>query len=132
MSGSESDGFACRWSRLKRGRLSCTDAGAHTAKSPDERPEPTADDTSEQLQRDMLRQSWRADPVIAHPDQLDDYLEDFSEAAMAVPSAMLKSAYVAGMGFAAATPRVELHPPRHLPQPGRMSEAQASRQPETS
>jgi hypothetical protein len=42
---------------------------------------------------------WASNDIIGRPDELDDYLEDFSEEAMAVPAELARSAYRIGRGF---------------------------------
>ncbi len=42
---------------------------------------------------------WLSNDIIGCPDELDDYLEDFSEDAMALPAELAKSAYQIGAGF---------------------------------
>jgi hypothetical protein len=59
-----------------------------------------APDTPEQLRVQALRKLWTANSAHFSPDDLDDYLEDFSEAAMAVPAVLLRSAYAVGRGMA--------------------------------
>ena len=51
------------------------------------------------LRNRALQKLWTSNPVISTPDELDDYLEDFSEAAMAVPAELLRSAYQVGRGL---------------------------------
>ena len=46
-----------------------------------------------------LQALWSSHEAISCPDDLDDYLEDFSEAAMALPAELAKSAYIVGRGF---------------------------------
>jgi Protein of unknown function (DUF3306) len=45
---------------------------------------------------------WSSSDIIGRPDELDDYLEDFSEEAMALPAEVAKSAYRIGAGFVGA------------------------------
>ena len=49
------------------------------------------------IQRKALRKLWASDPVFAVLDGLNDYDEDFSDAALAVKT--LSSAYQAGRGY---------------------------------
>lgn len=51
----------------------------------------------EALRRKALRRLWRSDPVLACLDGLNDYEEDFTDAAMAVKG--LESAYRVGKGY---------------------------------
>lgn len=51
----------------------------------------------EVIQRRALRALWNSDPVLANLDGLNDYDEDFTDAALAVDA--LKSAYQAGRGY---------------------------------
>jgi hypothetical protein len=51
-----------------------------------------------------LRQLWLSSVVISRPDDLDDYLEDFSEEAMGQPVELARSAYQVGRGFASKHP----------------------------
>ena len=46
-----------------------------------------------------LKALWSSHDTISRPDDLDDYLEDFSEEAMALPAELVKSAYKIGRGF---------------------------------
>ena len=46
-----------------------------------------------------LRMLWSSSDVIGKPDDLDDFLEDFSEEAMALPPELARSAYKIGAGF---------------------------------
>jgi len=49
------------------------------------------------LRKQALRRLWRVNPVISHIDGLDDYCEDYTDAAMARPN--LKTAYKIGRGI---------------------------------
>lgn len=51
----------------------------------------------EALRRKALRRLWRSDPVLACLDGLNDYEEDFTDAAVAVKG--LESAYRVGKGY---------------------------------
>lgn len=53
----------------------------------------------EVVRRRALRMLWQSDPVLANIDGLNDYDEDFTDAAMAVKG-VLKSAYRPGKGYA--------------------------------
>ena len=46
-----------------------------------------------------LRKLWTSSDIISQADELDDYLEDFREEAMALPAEMVRSAYRVGRGF---------------------------------
>jgi len=54
-------------------------------------------DVPEMVQRRALRALWRSDPVLANIDGLNDYDEDFTDAATVVEN--LVSAYRAGHGY---------------------------------
>ena len=49
-----------------------------------------------------LQMLWASSDLISKPDDLDDFLEDFSEEAMALPPELAKSAYTVGAGFIGA------------------------------
>ena len=55
------------------------------------------DNVPEAIRRRALRQLWRSNPVLANVDGLNDYDEDFTDAALVVKG--LKSAYQAGKGY---------------------------------
>jgi hypothetical protein len=57
------------------------------------------DGVPDDVRNRALQQLWRSTDVISRPDDLDDYLEDFSETAMALPPELAKSAYRIGQGF---------------------------------
>ena len=46
-----------------------------------------------------LQRLWTSSDLIAEPDELDEFLEDFRDQAKAVPSALARSAYRIGRGF---------------------------------
>lgn len=46
-----------------------------------------------------LRKLWVSDPVLANLDGLDDYIDDYTDAAVAVPTGLLKTAHKIGRGF---------------------------------
>ena len=46
-----------------------------------------------------LRKLWMSNPVLTHMDGLDDYIEDYTDAAVAVPMGLLKTGYKVGQGF---------------------------------
>jgi hypothetical protein len=54
-------------------------------------------DVPEMVQRRALRALWRSDPVLANIDGLNDYDEDFTDAALVVEN--LTTAYRAGQGY---------------------------------
>ena len=112
----EREGFAARWSRLKRQRAA-RDAEETKAPAPEPVAEPDAvadappdppppeelpdpdtlapdadfsvflrENVPEMLRRKALRRLWRTNPIIASVDMLDDYCEDFTDAATVVPA----------------------------------------------
>ena len=56
------------------------------------------DDVPQDVRNTALRQLWVSNPVLANMDGLDDYCEDYTDAAM-VPLGGLKTAYKIGRGF---------------------------------
>ena len=46
-----------------------------------------------------LRRLWASDPVFTTPDPFQDYLHDYTDAAVAVPPGTLETAYRIGKGF---------------------------------
>lgn len=46
-----------------------------------------------------LRKLWVSNPVLANMDGLDDYCEDYTDAAVCLPKGMMKTAYRYGRGF---------------------------------
>jgi Protein of unknown function (DUF3306) len=54
-------------------------------------------DVPEALRRRALRQLWRSDPVLANVDGLNDYDDDFTDAALAVK--VLETAHKVGRGY---------------------------------
>ena len=56
-----------------------------------------ADAVPERLRRRALRQLWRSNPVLANLDNLVDYGEDYTDAALVVEN--LQSAYQVGKGM---------------------------------
>ncbi len=122
----EKEGFASRWSRLKRQQATSAEeptlpAGgdapppAGTSRESGELPpveslpdpdslEPTADfsvfmreNVPEMLRRKALRRLWRSNPIIGTVDMLDDYCEDFTDAATVIPA--LRTVYKLGRGM---------------------------------
>lgn len=55
-------------------------------------------DVPEMVRRRALRALWRSDPILANVDGLNDYDEDFTDAALVVEN--LASAYKPGKGYA--------------------------------
>ncbi len=53
----------------------------------------------DEVRNKALAKLWVSDPVLAAPEQLSDYMEDFTDAARAVPMGTLKTAYKIGQGF---------------------------------
>ena len=54
-------------------------------------------DVPEALKRRALRQLWRSDPILANVDGLNDYDDDFTDAALAVK--VLETAHKIGRGY---------------------------------
>jgi hypothetical protein len=52
------------------------------------------------VRRRALRQLWASDPIFSAPDGLQDYAGDYTDKALALPSALLATAYKIGRGFA--------------------------------
>lgn len=55
------------------------------------------EDVPEALKRRALRQLWRSDPILANVDGLNDYDDDFTDAALAVK--VLQTAHKIGRGY---------------------------------
>ncbi len=121
------ESFLARWSRRKReaerGRTEAPAAEAKAATTspaeardaempaldPADLPDPETlgpdadfrvylrEGVPEELKRRALRRLWRCNPVIRSVDMLDDYCEDFTDAATVV--AGLRTVYEAGRGF---------------------------------
>jgi len=53
----------------------------------------------DEVRNKALNKLWLSDPVLSGPDQLSDYMDDFSDAACAVPTGLLRTAYKVGQGF---------------------------------
>jgi len=56
-------------------------------------------DVPEEIRRKALNKLWLSDPILSGPDQLSDYMDDFTDAACAVPAGKLRTAYKVGQGF---------------------------------
>lgn len=56
-------------------------------------------DVPEDVRNQALQKLWVSDPILANVDGLTDYSEDFTDAALAVPLGMLKTAHKVGRGF---------------------------------
>lgn len=128
MSEKDCEGFLGRWSRRK---LAPAAAGNDEPQSADAkatnaaaREEAFADvdfaslDFTSDYQRFManavpdrvrnraLRQLWSSSALIAEPDELDEFREDFRDVAKAVPAAMARSAYRIGRGLVDGDPEI--------------------------
>lgn len=51
------------------------------------------------IRQKALRRLWVSDPVLAMPDALNDYMGDYTDAAVSVPANLLRTAYKVGRGF---------------------------------
>jgi hypothetical protein len=58
-----------------------------------------AEHVPDDVRNTALRRLWSSTDIIAQPDELDDYLEDFREEAKALPAELARSAYRIGRGF---------------------------------
>lgn len=56
-------------------------------------------DVPDEVRNKALNKLWLSDPVLSAPDQLSDYMDDFTDAARAVPTGLLRTAYKVGQGF---------------------------------
>jgi putative acetyltransferase len=56
-------------------------------------------DVPEDIRNQALQKLWTSDPILANVDGLTDYSDDFTDAALAVPLGMLKTAHKVGRGF---------------------------------
>jgi hypothetical protein len=105
--------FLQRWSRRKLAHapnIGERPASEEPGRGPAAPPvDASATASAEEIHRDHLRRLWTSEPAQFGPDDLDDYLEDFTEAARAVPLGLLGSAYVIGRGFWSAQDRAESH-----------------------
>lgn len=57
------------------------------------------DDVTQEARHRALRKLWVSNPVLANMDGLDDYCEDYTDAAVCLPKGVLKTAYQFGRGF---------------------------------
>lgn len=51
------------------------------------------------IRQKALRKLWASDPVLSMPDALNDYMGDYTDAAVAAPGRVLATAYKVGRGF---------------------------------
>lgn len=56
-------------------------------------------DVSDETRNKALRKLWVSNPLLANQDGLDDYCEDYTDAAVCLPKGVMKSAYQFGRGF---------------------------------
>lgn len=56
-------------------------------------------DVNDDLRNKALRKLWVSNPVLANIDGLDDYCEDYTDAAVCLPKGVMKTAYQFGRGF---------------------------------
>lgn len=56
-------------------------------------------DVSEAARQKALRKLWISNPVLANMDGLDDYCEDYTDAAVCLPTGTMKTLYKYGRGF---------------------------------
>jgi putative acetyltransferase len=59
----------------------------------------TAPGVPETIKNKALQKLWASDAVFTTPDPFQDYLHDYTDAAVAVPAGTLKTAYRIGKGF---------------------------------
>ena len=57
------------------------------------------DNVPDSIRNRALQMLWASSDVIGTPDDLDDFLEDFTEQAKALPPELARSAYKIGAGF---------------------------------
>ena len=57
------------------------------------------DNVPDHIRKQALAKLWASNPVLANLDGLTDYSDDFTDAALAVPLGMLKTAHRVGKGF---------------------------------
>jgi hypothetical protein len=115
MKDRDSEGFLQRWSRRKREREHADTAASPRAEAKADAPfadfdfealDFTSDyrqfmgnNVPDEIRNRALQKLWASSDLIAKPDELDDYLEDFREAAKALPADLARSAYIVGCGF---------------------------------
>ncbi len=56
-------------------------------------------DVTSDARHKALRKLWVSNPVLANMDGLDDYCEDYTDAAVCLPKGVMKTAYQYGRGF---------------------------------
>lgn len=56
-------------------------------------------DVSSEARHKALRKLWLSNPVLANMDGLDDYCEDYTDAAVCLPKGTMKTLYQYGRGF---------------------------------
>ncbi|MBU1211267.1 MAG: DUF3306 domain-containing protein [Alphaproteobacteria bacterium] len=56
-------------------------------------------DVSSEARHKALRKLWVSNPVLANMDGLDDYCEDYTDAAVCMPKGTMKTLYQYGRGF---------------------------------
>lgn len=56
-------------------------------------------DVSQEARNKALRKLWVSNPVLANMDGLDDYCEDYTDAAVCLPKGTMKTLYRYGRGF---------------------------------
>jgi len=56
-------------------------------------------DVPHDIRNKALRKLWVSNPVLANMDGLDDYCEDYTDAAVCLPPGVMKTAYKFGRGF---------------------------------
>ena len=123
----EDEGFLGRWSRLKRERPAPASAvvapepklpevqidaqEAHPVDETPQEPLPEIDAlgagsdfkpfmnprVAPEMRAQALRKLWASNPLYNHIDMLDDYCEDYTDAAVCIPG--MKTAYKIGRGF---------------------------------
>lgn len=117
MNDRETEGFLQRWSRRKREREPERIDAAASPSAEAKADAPFADfdfealdftsdyrqfmgaNVPDEIRNRALQKLWSSSDLIAQPDELDDYLEDFREAAKALPADLARSAYIVGRGF---------------------------------
>jgi hypothetical protein len=85
----------------------------------------------EAIRHKALRKLWASDPALSMPDELNDYMGDYTDAAVAATGRLLTTAYKVGRGFldddeVAAWERLG----RPEPAPGSVADASAETPPE--